>query len=255
MRGADPPPVVPPVAATGRPAEKLTTDAPRSTATTAAATARSGPIRETKDRRLGSAGRLTVVRGWRCGTRRDAATTECRPRRTACPTAGLGNPVVRVLARRWCFGRRRRPRTRWNPTDAFSNTVSMALGGPLALGGAGLGGRERTVPRSRIRAGVSVRFRRPCLRAYDIERNPTTDVATRANRRCVERSGVETLRQRRQELGVRLRLGQAVEQDLDAFVGTDRREHPAHGPDHLERPLLEEQLLAPGAGTLDVDRR
>ena len=54
MRGAGPSPVVPPVAATGRPAEKLMTDAPSSTATTAAATARSGPRRPTKDRRRGS---------------------------------------------------------------------------------------------------------------------------------------------------------------------------------------------------------
>src|SRR6187401_3446760 len=66
---------------------------------------------------------------------------------------------------------------------------------------------------------------------------------------------VEALRERRQELGVRLRLCQTIEEDLDALVGPDRRQHPAHRPDHLQRALLEEQLLAPGAGPLDVDRR
>src|SRR5262249_24922885 len=58
-----------------------------------------------------------------------------------------------------------------------------------------------------------------------------------------------------QELGVRVALGEAVEQQLDAFVGADRGKHPPHGPHHLERALLEEQLLAAGARTLDVDGR
>src|SRR5450759_4759607 len=63
---------------------------------------------------------------------------------------------------------------------------------------------------------------------------------------------IETLGQRREELDVAFRLGETVEQQLDAFVGADRGKHPTHRPDHLEDRLLEEQLLAAGAGTLDV---
>src|SRR6266540_4041812 len=58
---------------------------------------------------------------------------------------------------------------------------------------------------------------------------------------------VEALRQACQELGVRVGLGEAVQEQLDALVRADRGEHPAHGPDHLQRRLLEEELLAPGA--------
>src|SRR5207249_9695249 len=64
---------------------------------------------------------------------------------------------------------------------------------------------------------------------------------------------VEALGQRRKELRVAIRLGDAVEQQLDAFVRAHGRQHPAHRPDHLERALFEEELLAAGARALDVD--
>src|ERR1035437_6373991 len=41
-------------------------------------------------------------------------------------------------------------------------------------------------------------------------------------------SGIEALGQRREELDVAIRLGEPVEQQLDAFVGADSGEHPAH---------------------------
>src|SRR5512141_1633915 len=68
-------------------------------------------------------------------------------------------------------------------------------------------------------------------------------------------ASVEALGQGGQELGVALGLRDPVEEELDALVGPDRGQHPAHGPDHLERPLLEEKLLSAGARALDVDRR
>src|SRR5664280_857513 len=66
---------------------------------------------------------------------------------------------------------------------------------------------------------------------------------------------LQVLGQLGQEVDVVLALDQSVEQKLEAFVGADRGEHPPHRPDHLEDRLLQEQLLATGAGALDVDSR
>src|SRR6185437_6389599 len=65
----------------------------------------------------------------------------------------------------------------------------------------------------------------------------------------------EGLGEAAEELSIRVRLGKTVEQELDALVGPDGGEHPAHRPDHLERALLEEELLSAGAGAHDVDGR
>src|SRR4029078_10232751 len=56
--------------------------------------------------------------------------------------------------------------------------------------------------------------------------------------------GGSVLGQRGQELGVGVRLREAVEQQLDALVGAHGTEHAAHRPDHAQRAFLEEQLLA-----------
>src|SRR4051812_45725365 len=84
----------------------------------------------------------------------------------------------------------------------------------------------------------------------------------RLRRRCARRPSlgraalsVETLCKSPEECGVAFGLREAVQQELNALVGADRGQHPAHGPDHLERSLLEEELLAAGAGALDVDGR
>src|SRR5207247_8316423 len=76
------------------------------------------------------------------------------------------------------------------------------------------------------------------------------------SRRCeAERPLLEGLGQGGQELRVRLSLGQPVEEQLDALVRADGREHAAHRPDHLEGAILEEQLLAASARALHVDGR
>src|SRR5437879_13008251 len=68
---------------------------------------------------------------------------------------------------------------------------------------------------------------------------------------AVDESGLKALREGAQELDVVLRLGEPVEEELDALVRADGRQHPAHPPDHLEDRLLEEQLLASGPRALD----
>src|SRR5262245_17021539 len=161
--------------------------------------------------------------------------------------------MVWTISERWPAAGRRRSRARCTPTDAFSNTVSWweANGPREGRGRRDLGPSVGSL----IELGVSY--------AADARHNGRTTL----NGRLTDRKQlaqtcegfvtlrVEALRERAQELGVALGLRDPVEQQLDALVRADRGQHPAHRPDHLERALLEEQLLAAGARALDVDRR
>src|SRR3989441_12704525 len=60
---------------------------------------------------------------------------------------------------------------------------------------------------------------------------------------------------RGQELLVRLRELELVQQELHALHGVELGERLAQEPDLLELVLLEEQLFLPRARLLDVDRR
>src|SRR6478672_10299072 len=165
--------------------------------------------------------------------------------------------MVWAISERWPAAGRRRSRARCTPTDAFSNMVSWWRRTVRA------GGSERrgsgTVRRVAYRAGGLVRGTMPVKNGPFTVNRRLTDAKqagkrTSAGREPAGASGVERLRQRPEELDVVLGLREAVEQQLDALVRADRRQHPAHGPDHLEDGLLEEQLLAASTGALDVDR-
>src|SRR3954447_18228816 len=58
-----------------------------------------------------------------------------------------------------------------------------------------------------------------------------------------------------EELAVRLRLAQLVEQELDGVDRPHRVEDAAQHVHLLERVLLDQELLLAGAGAGDVDRR
>ena len=200
-------PFVPPVAATGRAGREADDRrAERGPPTTAAATARSGPRRPTKDRRSPrlAPARLAAVRGLalRDETRRRddrvQAAPDARVRRPACAI-----PASVCSRGDGACGRRRRPRTRWKPTDAFSNTVSWRWDGPRALGGAGLGAgggpsrvadsswglcsRPTPVSTGLRHRGKPYHGRCSAGKPASVERLPVRS----------RRSGVEALRQRR----------------------------------------------------------
>ena len=56
-------------------------------------------------------------------------------------------------------------------------------------------------------------------------------------------------------MGVRFGLRDAIQEKLDPFVCTHGGEHAAHRPNHLQRRLVEEELLSTRAGALHIDRR
>src|SRR5690606_33969958 len=58
-----------------------------------------------------------------------------------------------------------------------------------------------------------------------------------------------------EELGVLLCLGEAGQHELRPLTATEHGDHPAHRPNLAQRLLAEEELLSPGAGALDIDRR
>src|SRR3954452_22336967 len=101
--------------------------------------------------------------------------TEPRCVRSAEPTldrgrAGRGIAIIESIE-----VRRRRPRTRWTPTDALSNTVSWREDEPGARGWVRWDGRVKARPGSRFRAGgLSTRPRPTSRRTYDIVGKRTT---------------------------------------------------------------------------------
>src|SRR5690242_5578589 len=103
------------------------------------------------------------------------------------------------------------------------------------------------------RPPVTVRVTSSRNAIHELPGQRVPEAATSTRRLVVRLVGSGVLGERGQELGVRVALGEAVEQQLDALVGADRGKHSPHGPHHLERAFLEEQFLAAGARALDVD--
>ena len=173
-----------PVAAAGWPAVTLTSDAPRRMPATATATARSVPSRHRSERVGVAAGRSATTVRSRVGTSRDAATTVEQPFRTW-PAAARPRAFTAVaVAIRGGDGRCRRPRTRWTPTVALSNTVSWKWTVPQRLGSRrGWGSHVGPSGVRGIELGSLLAAEIPSTRAYDIKGNPNTDVAARANTR------------------------------------------------------------------------
>ena len=145
----------------GMTAVTLTSDAPRRMPATATATARSVPSRHRSERVGVAAGRSATTVRSRAGTSRDAATTVEQPFRTW-PAAARPRAFTAVaVAIRGGDGRCRRPRTRWTPTVALSNTVSWKWTVPQRLGSRRGWGSHVGPSGSRYRAGVSPRGRNP----------------------------------------------------------------------------------------------
>ena len=149
-------------------------------------------------RRAWRTGRSATTVRSRAGTSRDAATTVEQPFRTW-PAAARPRAFTAVaVASRGGDGRCRRPRTRWTPTVALSNTVSWKWTVPQRLGSRrGLGVSRGTVRGRGIELGSLLAAEIPSTRAYDIKGNPNTDVATRANTRSGPRWPSVTWRESR----------------------------------------------------------